>query len=61
MMCLPAVLSIGIYFDKKRGVAMAIGVGGVGVGVFALAPFSRYLIQEYGWRGAHYIIGVYSI
>ncbi|KAF6032578.1 hypothetical protein EB796_009179 [Bugula neritina] len=56
MMCLPAVLSIGIYFDKKRGVAMAIGVGGVGVGVFALAPFSRYLIQEYGWRGAHYII-----
>jgi MFS family permease len=39
------------WFDKDRG--LALGIAGVGLGVFAIPPFANYVIQHYGWRWAY--------
>lgn len=47
-----AVVSIAFWFDKKRTFATGIGASGTGIGTFLYAPFTQFLIQEFGWRGA---------
>ncbi|KAJ9590108.1 hypothetical protein L9F63_016769, partial [Diploptera punctata] len=53
---LPAIVSVTCYFEKYRSLATGIAVCGSGLGTFAFAPLSEYLITEYGWRGAMLII-----
>ncbi|CAH1388942.1 unnamed protein product [Nezara viridula] len=47
-----AVVSIAYWFDKKRTLATSLGAAGTGIGTFIYAPFTDYLLTEYGWRGA---------
>ncbi|GAB6029793.1 hypothetical protein CHUAL_005507 [Chamberlinius hualienensis] len=49
---LPAIVSVGYYFEKKRALATGIAVCGSGVGTFIFAPLSQVLLAEYGWKGA---------
>lgn len=58
MMYLPAVVSVGYYFEKKRSVATGIAVCGTGIGTFCLAPFAKALLQVYDWKNAHLILGM---
>lgn len=51
-----AVVSIAFWFDKKRTFATGIGASGTGIGTFIYAPFTTWLIDAYGWRGATLII-----
>lgn len=48
----PAIVSVGYYFEKKRSLAIGIAVCGAGVGTFVLSPFNRILEESYGIRGA---------
>lgn len=48
---LPAIVAVGYYFEKKRALATGISVCGSGVGAFVFAPFSTFLLDQYGWRG----------
>ncbi|XP_033759355.1 LOW QUALITY PROTEIN: monocarboxylate transporter 7-like [Pecten maximus] len=52
LMYLPAIVSVGHYFEKKRAFATGIAVCGSGVGTFIFAPLSKFLLDEYTWRGA---------
>ncbi|OWF56683.1 monocarboxylate transporter 7-like [Mizuhopecten yessoensis] len=52
LMYLPAIVSVGHYFEKKRSFATGIAVCGSGVGTFIFAPLSKVLLDEYTWRGA---------
>lgn len=54
---IPFVVSVGIYFDKRKSFAMGIAVCGVGVGTLVCAPMVERLLLEYGWRGTSLIIG----
>ena len=56
-MYLPAVVGVGYYFEKKRGVATGIAVCGTGIGTFCLAPLAKILLQYYDWRSAHILLG----
>lgn len=49
---LPAIVSVGYYFEEKRAFATGLAVCGSGLGAFIFNPLSKYLIDEYGWRGA---------
>lgn len=49
---LPAIVSVGYYFEEKRAFATGLAVCGSGLGAFIFNPVSKYLIDEYGWRGA---------
>lgn len=52
---LPAVVSVGYYFESKRALATGISVCGSGVGTFVFAPLATYLLEVYGWKGVNII------
>jgi len=52
LMYVPAVVSVGYYFDKKRALATGVVCSGSGAGTFILAPFASFLLGQLGWRGA---------
>ena len=56
MVYLPAIVTVGQWFDKKRAFATGLAVCGTGVGTFIFAPLSQRLVEQYDWRGAHLII-----
>jgi len=56
MIYLPAVVVVGLYFEKRRSLAMGLAMCGSGVGTFAFAPIASRLLEEYGWRGAAVIV-----
>jgi len=51
----PAIVSVGYYFDKRRSFAIGIAVCGTGVGTFLLSPINSKLTSIYGWQGAFLI------
>lgn len=53
---LPAIVSVTMYFEKKRSLATGIAVCGSGFGTFIFAPIISKLLSEYGWRGSILII-----
>ncbi|XP_014662716.1 PREDICTED: monocarboxylate transporter 13-like [Priapulus caudatus] len=55
-MYLPAIVSVGYYFETKRALATGVGVSGSGIGTFVMAPLSKYLITAYDWKGATLIV-----
>ncbi|XP_050415568.2 uncharacterized protein LOC126829630 [Patella vulgata] len=56
MIYLPSIVMVGYWFEKKRAFATGIAVCGSGIGTFVFAPFGRYLLDEYGWRGTNAIM-----
>ena len=55
-MYLPSIVTVGHYFKKKRALATGIAVCGSGVGAFVFAPLTEFLIEEYTWKGAMWVI-----
>ncbi|XP_060518855.1 monocarboxylate transporter 12 [Cylas formicarius] len=53
---LPAIVSVTMYFEKKRSLATGIAVCGSGFGTFIFAPIISKLLTAYGWRGSLMII-----
>ncbi|XP_052265124.1 monocarboxylate transporter 14-like isoform X2 [Dreissena polymorpha] len=56
MIYLPSIVSVGYYFEKKRALATGIAVCGSGVGTFIFAPLSRFLLDQFDWKNAIFII-----
>ncbi|KAH9500384.1 hypothetical protein Btru_071688, partial [Bulinus truncatus] len=56
LMYLPAIVMVGYYFERRRALATGIACCGSGIGAFLFAPFTEYLLHEYGWRGATWVI-----
>ena len=57
MIYLPAVVSVTLYFEKRRSLATGLSMCGSGIGTFIFAPLVEILVDEYGWRGAALIMG----
>ncbi len=49
---LPAIVSVSMYFEKRRAFATGVAVCGSGLGTFIMAPVTRGLIDALEWRGA---------
>lgn len=47
-----AVVSIAFWFEKRRNLAVGLGSCGVGFGTFVYSPLTKYLLNEFAWRGA---------
>ncbi|BFZ13916.1 hypothetical protein BsWGS_16955 [Bradybaena similaris] len=56
LMYLPAIVMVGYYFERRRALATGIACCGSGIGAFLFAPFTEYLLQEYGWRGGNWVL-----
>lgn len=50
MIFMPAVLTVGFYFEKWRALATGLALCGSGVGVFLMSPIMQSLVENYGWR-----------
>lgn len=50
-------LIIPLYFDRRLGLANAFMMTGICVGQIFIAPFIRYLLDNYSYRGAALIFG----
>ena len=49
------------WFDKKRGLALGIGLAGVGLGTTLVPTIASYFIEHYSWREAYLALGVLII
>ena len=47
---LAAIVSLKQYFYKQRPLAMGIGSGAVGIGIFAFGFLQKYFVQLYTWK-----------
>jgi MFS family permease len=49
--------AVSTWFDKRRGLALALLMAGVGTGAMLLPPIAQALIAGYGWRAAYIVLG----
>ncbi|KAI0242901.1 Monocarboxylate transporter 12 [Lamellibrachia satsuma] len=53
----PALVVVGEYFEKRRGVAVGMATAGSGVGAFVGPPLFVFLFERYGFFSALLIVG----
>ena len=53
---LPYLRTISNWFDKRRGLAIGIAMGGSGFGYSYVPPLVQYLIDNEGWRYGYYLL-----
>ena len=56
LMYVPAIVAVGMYFDKRRAMATGFVCSGSGAGTFLLAPLAQVLIDQIQWQGAIKVI-----
>lgn len=44
-------------FEARKGLALGLSLLGTGLFGYAVKPFTAWLLAEYGWRGAYFVIG----
>ena len=49
------------WFDKKRGLALGVGLAGVGLGTTLVPMIASYFIEHYSWREAYLALGIMII
>jgi MFS family permease len=49
---------ISYWFDKRRGLALGLTMGGAGIGFFVMPTLSYVLISKVGWRMAYVLMGL---
>ena len=47
---------VGYYFERRRALATGIACCGSGIGAFMFAPLCNFLLEEYDWKGATWIL-----
>ncbi len=48
---------ISAWFDRRRGLALATMMAGVGAGAIGIPPLATWLIEAFGWREAYLLLG----
>lgn len=43
------------WFDRRRGLAIGIGLSGTGLGAMLVSPLLQLVVAEYGWREAYLV------
>lgn len=54
----PMVAVVGAWFARRRAIALAVAVSGIGVGTLVGAPLAAALIGAVGWRQTHVLFGI---
>jgi MFS family permease len=57
----PLVADISLWFQKRRGIAVAIVASGNYLAGALWSPLLNYAIAEYGWRNAYIFVGLLSV
>jgi MFS family permease len=54
---IPAIATVGRWFQHYRDLALGLAISGIGCGTLVAAPSAAILIRLYGWREATEIYG----
>jgi predicted MFS family arabinose efflux permease len=54
---MPYSIAISGWFDRNRGLALALACSGTGFGGIFMSNYANWLLNNYGWRGAYVGIG----
>lgn len=57
----PLVGDLSLWFQRRRGIAVAIVASGNYLSGTIWPPILQYLVEEIGWRQAHVVVGVFCI
>lgn len=49
------------WFDRRKGLALALGVSGAGLGALILPPLVTWIIRHEGWRDAFLALGLINL
>ncbi len=49
--------AVSTWFDKRRGLVLALMMAGVGTGSIVFPPLAQALIASHGWRAAYFVLG----
>ncbi|MGX9134844.1 MFS transporter [Rummeliibacillus sp. JY-2-4R] len=55
---IPVSVLITNWFNAKRGINLGIALAGTGFGSMILSPLVNWIIADYGWRTAYFVIGI---
>ena len=58
---LPYLRTIATWFDKRRGLAIGIAMGGSGMGFAYVPPLVQYVINVYDWRAGYLCLAVFTV
>ncbi len=53
----PLTVTAVKWFEDRRGMAAAVVSAGNGFGILVLSPLTRWLINEFDWRTAFWVLG----
>jgi MFS family permease len=54
----PCSATVARWFVRRRGLAMGLALGGMGLGTLVMPPLAHVLVSRVGWRGAYLTFGV---
>jgi MFS family permease len=49
----PYGAAVVAWFDRSRGIALGLAIGGVGLGAVLAPPYVQYFVANFGWRQAY--------
>jgi MFS family permease len=55
----PLIADTSLWFDRRRGIAVAICAAGNYIGGAIWPPVVQYFVEGYGWRATYYGIGIF--
>ena len=58
---LPFLRTISAWFDRRRGLALGIAMGGSGMGYVYVPPAVQYMIDNHGWRSGYFMLGIVTV
>ena len=58
---LPYLRTIATWFDKRRGLAIGIAMGGSGMGFAYVPPLVQYVIDTYDWRAGYICLAIFAV
>jgi predicted MFS family arabinose efflux permease len=50
---MPYAVAIARWFDRNRGLALAIAMSGTGISSIFMSRYANWLMERYGWRGSY--------
>jgi MFS family permease len=57
----PMMAAVMRWFTRNRSLAVALVSAGLGLGSTTVAPLSRWIISEYDWRTAMFVLGALAL
>jgi len=58
---LPYLRTISAWFDRRRGLAIGVAMGGSGMGFVYVPPMVQYMIDSYGWRSGYFMLAAVTL